>query len=118
MSFRQLFVLSPNNSHIIFAPQFFYETCPVLFMNKCFGYNKLSSAAQKQRVLFLEKQNITSPLAMLRIRSRIILVSRIWISIKEKSQIRIQIWIRIRIQIRVKVGSTSPELQKCSFFLS
>jgi hypothetical protein len=122
MSFGQLFVLSTNNSHIFFAPpKVFYKTRPVLYMNKSFGYNenkKLSSEAQKQRVIFLEKQNITSPLAMLRIRSRIILVSQILISIKEKSQIRIQIWIRIRIQIRVKVGSTSPELQKCSFFLS
>jgi hypothetical protein len=77
-------------------------------MNKSFGYNeskKLSPEAQKQRGLFLEKQNITSPLAMFRIRSRIILVSRIRI------RRTVNIWILIQIRIKVKrgmqIGSTS-----------
>ncbi len=66
MFFGQLFVLlSPNNSHIVLLHlSFLIKLVLFFFMNKSFEYNeskKLSPEAQKQRVLFLEKLNITSP---------------------------------------------------------
>jgi hypothetical protein len=54
MSFGQLFVLSPNNSHVFLLHLNSFIKLVLLFMNKSFEYNeskKLSPEAQKQRVL-------------------------------------------------------------------
>ncbi len=105
MSFGQLFVLSPSTSHIFFAPpQFFYKTRPVLFMNKVLGTMKakncLLQPRNKEFLSWKNKISLTSSLTMLRIRNRIILVSRIRISIRVKSRIRIRMAVNIRIRIQ------------------
>ncbi len=63
MSFGQLFVLSPNNSHIFWLHLSSFIKLVLLFINKSFGYiesKKLSPVAQKQRVLSWKNKIFTS----------------------------------------------------------